>query len=235
MSNTKNTANQSPNFLGYIPGPYGRDIGVHRAGSGEDGYVFDLDASMDFAGIYRQRDRDACRADYDRLKGRGTIPFDIFYNNGGHKIPKEKIVRPKQPIYPTLPMKAAPGIPVENWVTLAMDATGWKTRADSFLEVIGSNLDHADGWRDVLSIGLQIILTAALEHLPDEEIDCLEAAAFYALTVHPEWSEAGLRWLEPFKATWFRDWAERHPIYCRFAGRCRFENPKLPAWLAGVR
>lgn len=232
MSNTK-----SPNFLGFIPGPYGRDIGVHRGNvGGDDEYVFDFDASMDFAGIYHKHDRDACRAAYDRLSGRGSVPFDIFLDNGGCKIPKEKIVRPKHAVYPTLPMKDAPGIPIENWVTLCMDAENWRDRAKAFGEICASNFESAKSWNmppEILAVGLQHLITASLEHLAEQEIDCLEAAAFYALTMHDDWRGAGLRWLKPFRSTWFRDWVQKNPGYATMAKTCRAANPDLPKWIEG--
>ena len=83
-----------------------------------------------------------------------------------------------------------------------------------------------------MSLPSRIIVTSALEHLAEKEIDCLEAAAFYALSVHDKWQEAGLRWLNPVADTWFKDWVAERPTYRKFAKLSKESGEKLPPWIA---
>lgn len=230
--------NLKRDFVGHIPGPYGVDLAVYRFPDKQDEFYHDFDTCMDMAGIYHRHDREACRAAYETLKGRGSVPFNIFIDHGGRIIPKEKIGRPESSIYPSLPQKQDADIPVENWVTIVMDAENWRDRASALNGIYATNFEQ-DGIaglpQGLVSFGLQLLLTATLEHLHEEEIDCIEAAATYALTVHAEWRDAGIRWLTPFRDTWFRDWIAKNPGYATMAKACCAATPGLPVWISGVR
>lgn len=78
-----------------------------------------------------------------------------------------------------------------------------------------------------LALGVRIVLSAALEHLAEKEIDCLEAAAFYSLSALSEWQAPALEWLKPVAETWWRDWARARPAIGRLAAHC----DDLPVWL----
>jgi hypothetical protein len=127
-------------------------------------------------------------------------------------------------------------IPIENWVTSVLEHRGWNTRAPQLLEIIGSNLDNSATWdlpQEIHALALSQMLTASLEHLTEKEIDCIEAAAMYALTLHyDEWAEGAVQWLQSIRKTWFPHWKAKHPNYARFAKLMRTINPALPAWIA---
>ncbi len=226
--------------IGYIPSSYGRPVPAYRDAAVPDGFVHDIDGCMDIAGIYHASDRQRCKAQIEAECGQGGIRFEIFLQHGGRKVPRVSLRTPREPVYPRLPRDMEPDVPVEAWVTLALEQPDWASRAAALLDIIGHNLEHTEGWDmppdirgDVQAIGLALLLTATLEHLVEPEIDCLEAAAFYALTMHPEWSAAGTQWLEPFRDTWFAEWTGERPAYRRFAALRRNIEPTLPAWIVG--
>ncbi|PPQ40467.1 hypothetical protein SAMN06265338_102224 [Rhodoblastus acidophilus] len=221
--------------LGFIPSPYGTSIAVYGDRDDENSWVHDIEGCMDMAGVYGAANRAACRAAFKARAG-NSITFDIFTDHGGRKVPKVALPRPRQPVYPTLPRGCDMDIPIENWITLALECSNWTTRADALIDICHSNLTHADGFTlppEIHAIALQILLTATVEHMPDEEIDCIEAAAIYAFTNHAEWSRAGVKWLAPFNKTWFRDWVAKRPKYRTFAAAVRLVDPDLPAWIDG--
>lgn len=232
--------NSRMKLLGHIPSPYGVPLSVFEdptfpEGSDES-YRHSIDDCMTIAGIHAPGDRDRCRIAIKAAMGKGGVPFEIFLQHGGRKVPREPIGRPAEPIYPKLPRNHEMDIPIENWVTLVLDHSRWDERAAALLDVIGGNTEAASGWGtppEVLALGLQHLLTAALEHLAEAEIDCLEAAAIYACCLHDEWSEPAVRWLEPVRSTWFADWIAERPGYRAFARLCRSVNPDLPSWIGG--
>ncbi|MCJ2033165.1 hypothetical protein [Methylobacterium sp. J-068] len=224
------------NPIGHIPSPYGKPVAVFQDEQVPGGYVHDLDGCMDIAGIHDPLARDRCKTELKAKCAQGGIRFEIFLEHGGRMVPKVPLTKPSEPVYPTLPRDMSMDIPTENWATLAMDQPHWCKRAEAMLDILGSNLEQVKEWDappEVLAIGLSLLLTASLEHLVEDEIDCIEAAAFYALTTHPAWSKAGVEWLKPFRTSWFADWIAARPAYREFAGLCRNINTTLPGWIAG--
>lgn len=221
----------------HIPGPYGKPISVFKLDSmPDDGFAHDIDGCMDLAGIHDADARARCKAQIRSMSGRGGIPLEVFQDHGGRVVPKVPLIKPTEPIYPTLPRDMASDIPIETWVTLVMDHADWDERAAAVLHILADNIDHTRDWTippEVLAFGLAMLLTASLEHLVEPEIACLEAAALYALTSHPAWSRAGIEWLEPFRETWLADWIAERPAYREFAGLCRHIDTELPSWLCG--
>lgn len=198
---------------GTFPTPYGVSVPVFEHPSNPEEFVFSMDATAICAGIYdpaaRRRFVEAANT------GRRIPSWEEF---GGGSPPRIPLPRPQSPIFLTLP-RSSTDLPVDAWITAALDRHRWCDRADVLIDIIGGNMEAEGfvGWKDIQAIGLSMILTATLEHLPDNEIDCLEAAAFYALATHAEWVAAGNAWLDPVRETWFRDWAEARPRYRTFA------------------
>lgn len=228
-------------LLGHIPSPYGVPLSVFEDPSFPEGsdesYHHNIDDCMTIAGIHDPGDRARCWSAIKAAMGKGGVPFSVFEQHGGRRVPREPITRPAEPIYPTMPKDAEMDIPIENWVTLVLDHPNWSERAAALVGVIGGNIEAASGWDtppEILAFGLQNLLTAALEHLGETEIDCLEAAAIYACTLHDEFAMPAERWLEPVRATWFADWIAERPGYRTFASLCRSINPDLPSWIGGA-
>lgn len=225
-------------LVGHYPTPWGMSIPMYRWADDPDPERLwtDLDGTLTMVGIYSERDRARCKDAYQAAVSNDRIPFEFFLEHGGRKPPKVPLPRPHKPVYPTLPRGFDMDIPIENWVTLVLDVSSWSKRADALLEVIDSNVTAAGQWSappEVIAIGLQHLLTASLEHLPDTEIDCLEGAALYVLSLHDEWIAAGTEWLRPVARTWLSDWIGRHKGCRRFARLCRKANPELPTWIVG--
>lgn len=232
--------------IGQIPSPYGPMINVfHEPGRHIDPdlcYFHDMNGVMDMAGVYGKENRESC---FREVKARATdnsVTFDILTKHGGRPVSHTPLPVPARPVYPDLPKTHAMQIPTENWVTLVMDASDWHQRSQLLEKPIRLCFDASQDWQTpedlrgtVVSIGICYLLTAALEHLHETEIDCIQAAAFYALTLHDDWSSAGLNWLLPFKDTWLSDWLKEHPSFVELARGCRIANPELPAWIAGDR
>jgi hypothetical protein len=166
------------------------------------------------------------------VNARQSMPVSMLFEFGGMRPPKIALLRPLRPAYPQV--HEVGGMPVEAWVDRIMDCSQWDERADGFEDIFGaclSNLPDLPGF--VNAVALSIMLAATLEHVGEAEIDCLEAAAYYALCAHPEWRQAGLEWLQPVRATWFRDWTKRRPQFASFARMCRDADATLPAWIDG--
>lgn len=220
--------------------PYGVSVPVYRdtdmPAEDERAYHLDVDGCMTLAGIYGAEDRQRCRAAIKGALGKGGVPFDIFLQHGGRQAVLVTLTRPLDPIYPTLPRDTPDDIPIDAWVTVAMDAARWDQRAAGLVHILADNMRLSEDWElpeALRAIGLQHLLTAALEHLCEKEIGHLEAAALYAVSLHKEWQGPALAWLEPLRATWFADWIAARPGYVAFATACRKADPNLPSWLAG--
>lgn len=232
--------------IGKIPSPYGPMIDVfhdpERHSDPDLCYFHDMNGCMDMAGVHGAERRASCFREFKARQAGSAVTFDIFLKHGGRRVSHIPLTRPAVPLYPNLPKTQGMDIPLENWVTLVMDAAHWHERAKLLQKPIRLVFDAPKEWRTpedarqiVVGLGVCHLLTAALEHLHEKEIDCIQAAAFYALTIHDEWSTAGLNWLMPIKDTWFADWLKDHPSYVEFARACRLAAPSLPAWIAGDR
>ena len=218
--------------FGTFPTPYGVAVSVYHPGdpaSGDPDHVlFSMDGTAIFAGIHDKAERQRFTEDATRL---GRAP--VFEDYGGHVIPKVALPMPRSPAYPRVAGMEA-DIPIEAWTTGLLDRFRWCDRADFLLGIIGENFEvharsHDDFLTEIYPLGISITLTAALEHLCEIEIDCIEAAALYALTEHDEWRRAGTAWLWPFRETWFRDWRDARPRYADFA-RGLHRILDVPSW-----
>ena len=193
-----------------------------------EAFAFDMEGTALCAGIHDPAERKRFAADSHRL---GHMPDLQQY--GGHPVPHVALPKPKDPAYPRL-LAIGATTPVEAWTTGVMDRFRWCERADFLVDIIGENMsqieDDTSLVGEVYPLGIAVLLTAALEHLCEPEIDCIEAAAFYALTEHAEWREPAIAWLEPFRQTWFADWCDARPAYARVA-RSLAKAWGLPDWL----
>lgn len=228
--------------VGKLATPYGVSVPVYfdrgRSKDEDECYFHDIDGCMTIAGVHGHKNRQRCKDDIKAIIAKGGITFDVFEKHGGRKALYLDLRKPARPVYPRLPHDMEEDLPIENWITLAMEHAHWDTRADVLINVIGSNLDASEGWgmpQEVQALALSQLLTASLEHLTETEIHCLEGAAMYAMTLHfKEWAKPAVEWLGPIKGTWFRDWVATRPDYARFAKLMRIVNPELPAWIAEV-
>lgn len=231
--------------IGTIPSPYGVPLKVFfdpdRSENKDDCYFHNADDCMTMAGIHSPADRASCFAAMKRHMGRGGMTFQVFLDHGGRKIPREPLEQPTVSAYDELRLIVQNGDgrdPVENWVTLCLDHTDWAARAEAMLTAIKSARQSTKKeWNApgaVIALSAAKMATAGMEHLAEGEIDCLEAAAFCAVSAHEQWREAGVRWLAPFRDTWFADWLRKRPAYRRHADHCREVFTELPTWLAGT-
>ena len=231
------------NPIGTIPSPYGVPIKVfhdpERSTNPDDCYFHDANDCMTMAGVYNPDDRQKCFAAMKALMGRGGMTFQVFLEHGGHKIPREPLVKPIARAYDELRDIVGDGdgrAAVENWATLCLDHTEWAARAKAMLDAIGAARKEMKSWHApgfVGALSLAKLTTGGMEHLAEREIDCLESAAIYAVSAHAQWREAGVLWLEPFRHTWFADWIRTRPVYRRHVADCREAFTELPAWLCG--
>ena len=213
-----------------FPTPYGVSVPVcdHPSVPGE--FLFSMESTAICAGIYAPKERARFVADCTAAK---RCDMNKLCEYGGGPVPRVKLAKPRSPAYPNIPKGDEFAIPIENWVTALMDFYRWCDRADKLIEIVTTNFaGHDKSFEPVLTLGLQIMMTGALEHLAEPEIDCLEAAAFYALSTHPEWSEPAVTWLKPVAATWFKDWVGNRPMYRRLATLCQADSD-LPVWITG--
>lgn len=222
---------------GWMPTPYGQQIKVFRRPDlppGDDAaLVFSVESAAMLAGIYDPAERKRFTAETARQTKLGSGGVRLrFEDFGGHVVPKVPLPWPADPLYPRMPAKEMTS--VEEWSTAMMDRANWHERAAFFDVIFAENMAeyaHATGdLAEAYPATFSLMLTAALEHLAEKEIDCLEAAAFYAVSMHREWADAGQAWLHPFRATWLRDWLAARPGFTTFARRLR-PTLDLPEWL----
>ena len=225
-----------------IPSPYGVPIKVFhdpsRSENPDDCYFHDVEDCMTMAGVHGPA-RQECAKALKELMGRHAVAFSVFLDHGGSKVPEELLVQPIAQAYDELRdiVQNSDGRgAVENWATLCLDHTDWAARSSAMLAAIASARKEMKSWRApgiVVGVSTAKLATSGMEHLAEKEIDCLEAAAMYAVSTHSQWREAGRRWLAPFRSTWFADWIKTRPVYRRHASDCREGFADVPAWLCG--
>jgi hypothetical protein len=209
-----------------------------RGGDPKSHWFHTFDDAMTVRGVHGTKTRRQCKAEFKKRTAAG-LPLEGLLEKYGTTVPPEDLSQPDH-VYPLLLAEYDLEL-VEQWVTMALDAAHWHQRASFFEAQTGYFLarkiwskDPPEGKRRGGN-ALCHILTATLEHLPDKHIGCIQAAAFYALSLHPQWASAGVNWLSPIKSTWLADWLKEHPHYRELARLCRTNNPDLPAWISGDR
>lgn len=230
-----------------IPSPYGPLLNVfHDPNRSErlgGPWFLDMDGVLTMAGIHDRRQREASFEDIRRRLDSGE-PLSIYdiEKYGGRKVSPVAIGHPEASAYQALLAENNDTCPIESWVDMTLGTADWHKRSGAYqgtlrqtLEECGDAALPTDMRSAIIASRLSMLLTASIEHLHEREISCIQQAAFYAVTVHPEWISAALNWLEPIRDTWFADWLKSHPAYVNFARICRLANPDLPAWIAGDR
>lgn len=224
---------------GRIPTPYGVKIDVMARGDAdnEDNLILSAESTALLAGIYEEEQRKAFAR---RVKDEGYVDMKWLADFGGKPVPRVRLPAPEEAVYPTLPRDQQEDIPTEAFVTMLMDRHRWCDRVDPLLHAVEANLTQSRSWQaslvkapKVMGMVMAKLTTGALEHLHEEAIECIEAAAVYALSDHDQWRQAGIAWLEPVRETWFRDWRDARPAYRLWAAARIEEGMELPAWLAG--
>lgn len=232
-------SDQPMNLAGRMPTPYGVMIDVMSHGDAEDenNLLFSAQSAALLAGIHDEEQRDAFAR---RVKDAGYVDPKWLADFGGKPVPRVHLTKPEEPVYPTLPRDQQEDIPTEAFVTMLMDRHRWCDRVDPLLHAVEANLTQSRSWQaslvkapKVMGIVMAKLTTGALEHLHEEAIECIEAAAVYSLSDHEQWRQAGIAWLEPVRETWFRDWRDARPAYRLWAAARIEEGMELPAWLAG--
>ncbi|WP_275782494.1 hypothetical protein [Pararhizobium gei] len=212
------------------PSPWGVTVEVMERDDvpkdSDERYVFSMESALTLAGIWSPTDRKSALA----ALSHGN-PVEIL-QRFGVPVRRPSLPIPRDPVYPSL-ADAGDDLPTEAWVTAALECRDWKARAAWLLEVMEGNFDHAQSFRfpndSVISFAMQQIMTATLENLAEREVECLEAAAFYALSSHKDWQRVGIQWLMPIRKTWFADWIKDRPFYRRLA-----KELALPTWAQQV-
>lgn len=226
--------------IGTFPTPYGVTVPVFEVAPGSEEFTFTVESTALTMGIHDPEQRRLFVEEVARTGKFGIAESLTRY--GGHKCPRVPLPRFKDTdsVYKTIPVHS--GIPIEAWVDATMECGRWCDRADLLVRVIGQQIVRMEAEPGValppfiMGLSLSMMLTATLEHLGETEIDCIEAASFYALSTHDGWRKAGLEWLTPFRGTWVKDWVTARPNFRRFATLCRDGvESSLPVWLTEVQ
>ncbi|MBY6265529.1 hypothetical protein EI613_26940 [Azospirillum sp. 412522] len=191
--------------------------------------------------VQRRGFADALRA----LMETGGDMAPVVANFGGRKPSSIPIPPPRDPVYPTIPSDRTIDHGAETvslrditdeWVSLLTDSGCWFDRAGDFLILIERQIAGlASAPRPMVGVTMSSIVTAMLENMGEAELDRLEPAAFYALTMHDDWRAAGRAWLLPHRGTWVRDWIGERPAYRRLARLTGMVHRDVPSWLKEVR
>jgi hypothetical protein len=224
---------------GTFPTPYGVSVPVSRRTDVPEGddteFLFSMDATMTMAGIHDPAIRKRCR---DRANADPAHLFDAVTEFGGRPVPRVPLSPASRDAstYQQLPAEYDIQRITDHWITRVADQHRWCDRAPILQEMLTGHLDQRDRMPDrFVALPLSIILTAILENLGEQEIDCLEAAAFYAHSAHSDWRAASTEWLTPIRATWWADWIKQRQGYRRFAALARHIYSDQPVWLSGRR
>ena len=233
-----------PNPIGKIPSPYGTMIDVYfdrsRHVDEDECYFHDMNGCMDVAGVYGDENRKKCFEAIKKSAPSGKVKMQIFLDHGGHTVPKVALPKAEESVYKRFAFPSEVQHVIENWVDIALETSNWTERAARLIDPgITQALASSRDWslpvdiRDtVISLSLGHMITSSLEHLNEPEIDCIEAAAIYSLTLHEGWRAAGIEWLQPFRKTWFKDWKRDKPVYREAATIIRAVDTDVPSWLA---
>ncbi|WP_188262641.1 hypothetical protein [Azospirillum tabaci] len=162
---------------------------------------------------------------------------ELILKHGGHETQAVALPAPGSVVFPAYerslskPAREALGL----WIALVSAAPSWPERAVGLLKVFDAIMKagvKAGGRKDEVTVGADIArtLTCILEHLGEQKVDRLDAAAFYALAEHAEWAGAGRQWLAPIRGTWLRDWVAARPVY-RQAAQLVSRHRHAPSWL----
>jgi hypothetical protein len=210
-------------------------------------FSFSLEAAATMAGIHGAGARRAYMEAANQILARGgTVPASLWEAYGGQKVPRVPLLRPPVELYPAIPMSlgrtssdsCAEDVDnslrniVDDLITAASDQRRWCERAQVLLAFFDRQLQFGqDVPAAIRGEAMATILTATLENLGEAEINCLEAAAFYVLTKHQEWSHAARSWLLPVRNTWLADWIAARPTYLEIAKQIGRFDLSVPSWL----
>ncbi|EHM01397.1 hypothetical protein HMPREF9946_02136 [Acetobacteraceae bacterium AT-5844] len=226
------------------PTNYGVSVPVHPSPEpvdGEEGaFLFSLEATAVAAGIYEPERRAAFCAEASIAAQEGRSFLELLAKFGGAPVLRIPLPRPVRYAYESVPTSpggaSVPGASlrdvVDELITGVSDHHRWCDRASAllaFMEVqsrVGNSVPAPIRGRS-----MSILIAAVLENLGENEIDCLEAAAFYALSAHEEWSHAGRSWLMPVRKTWLADWIKDRPDYRKLAALVSHTDIHVPSWL----
>jgi len=225
--------------IGQIASAYGPMLDVYhdpdRSLDPDECYFHTLPDCMTLAGVHGEGNRERCTAEFQAMQKAGGVTFDVFLKHGGMKMRYLPLPKPGYSWCKALP-PANDDVPVEGWITSVLDCPTWVTRARVLQDIVAGNFENAKSFGlsdDALIAAYLQLTTAALEHLAEKEVSCIQAAAFYALSLHDEWASVGLDWLRPVRQTWFQDWVKENPTYRRMAFAAKSLKPTLPAWISG--
>jgi hypothetical protein len=226
------------------PTNYGVYVPVHQSEVPVDGeeraFLFSLEATAVAAGIYEPERRKAFCDDAAAVAKDGGDFLALLSRYGGGKVLRVPLPRPDRHAYDAFSVEPGgvnvPGASlrdvVDDVVTKVADQHRWCDRADAllaFCEV--QNRATRSVPPPVSGRALSILITAVLENLGESEIECLEAAAFYAVSAHEEWNHAGRTWLMPVRKTWLADWIKARPVYRKLAALVSHTETHVPTWL----
>jgi hypothetical protein len=231
-----------PMPAGTFPTPYGVSVPVFSPDEPDaDYYLFDLEATMTCAGIHDPAARARCREAAMAVSAENGITSgdlcDLVFNQCGRRPPRLVLppVGSADSEYNGIPEAFEVREVCDNWIDRIAEQHRWCDRASHFQEMLDAHVEKLNGTmpHQMVAFGLSRMLTAVLENLGETEIDCLEAAAFYALSSHEAWRKAAIDWLQPFRRTWWADWIKARPKYRRFARMTLKIHRDAPSWLAG--
>jgi hypothetical protein len=220
-----------------LASPYGVEVPVSPGNSDE--FRFDLDATMTMLGIHAPEVRARCAAAARAAgirSGAELLEFLSREEFGGRPPPRLPLlpVPRAESVYARLPVEMDVREVCDSWITCVADCHRWYDRAEALQELVAVN---RHSWcslpREAAGFGLSLMLTAVLENLGETEIDCLEAAAFYALATHDQWRLSAIAWLAPVRTTWWADWIKPRQGYRRLAANIRLVHGDAPPWVAG--
>jgi hypothetical protein len=227
---------------GTYPTPYGVSVPIFPPDEpNADYYGFDLEGTMTCAGIHDPAARARCREAVMAVNAGNGMPGAEFLalclDHGGCRPPHMVLppVGSADSAYNDIPESFEAREVIDNWIDRIAELHRWCDRARHFQEMLDAHVELLNGTtpHEDIAFGLSRMLTAVFENLGETEIDCLEAAAFYALSSHEAWRKAAVEWLQPFRRTWWADWIKARPKYRRFARMTLKIHRDVPSWLAG--
>ena len=204
--------------------PYGEPVDMEL----HDGVMsFTTDQMVAFMGIHDAAERArCCRAIHAAAvpspwvgyEGNGWRKmYKIARLHGGGRPPVVGLPLPNTPLGPEFP-------PIGG-----MDEADWSVRHHLLLKFLGEAWRAGDIGREPER--LAAILTAQLEFWSEGRLRTVPQAVAYALSGHPEWRKPAVKWLLPFRATWFRDYGDRAPWVRELARTIGKRVDGIPSWL----
>lgn len=147
-----------------------------------------------------------------------TTPSPVFQFPDGRRRRGELLDRPSWSRFASMSRELQRCPLTNDWIDAALLARSWSDRTIAF-DFLISGLLNSENKPEDSTRAAGMLLTVAGEHLCEAALTEIDAAAFYSLTLHPQWRGAGEKYLRAQSNAKIRTWLKLHPGISRLRAR----------------